>query len=166
MPLSPNRRSAPANASWARASLLAAPEPDSGIRSLGEAIHAGHALEDDTAGIVAFDFGITNVAANQSAVALRRPRREARSKTDVIGVVVPYRGALAGVSFKANGTKTAGTCALTVYINGIASALSVGWDTATDKGFAVVSQNLAVILSRRRTGRADHHRQLVRPKHC
>jgi len=115
------------------------------ILTLDEVIaSAGETASFDIGGMMTFTFGAVDLADSLSESKLYVATPGSSIQADQGGLVVPYRGSVAAISFKANTDKTAGTCTFRAYADDLATDMSVDWTTGLSSGYAVLPQGTAV----------------------
>jgi hypothetical protein len=116
-----------------------------GLQTLREIVAgATESAVTDVGGVIAVKFGVINLGASQSAALLYTDTPGSTIQANQVGLVVPFRGSLAAISFKASANKTAGTATFRPYVGGAASSLFVDWVTGADKGYKAIAQSSAI----------------------
>lgn len=90
--------------------------------------------------MVAYEFGIVNVAASLNDSQLYRMIAGSTPQANQIPVVPPARGSVVGLGFRATENKTAGTASFSVFIGNAETTALVQWSTGTNKNQILFAQ--------------------------
>lgn len=115
------------------------------IPTLDEVIaDSGETANTDIGGVISVTFGVIDLDVSQSAVKLYVMQPGATPSAEQGGLVIPYRGSIAAISFAANDSKSAGACDFRAYADGLATDMDIEWTDGLTKDYAVLPQGTAV----------------------
>ena len=117
----------------------------SGIQTLAEIVAGATTVAVlDVGGAIPITFGVVDLAGTVTASQLRMVTAGAVTQSDVVGLVIPFRGSLAAISLRSNTNKTTGTAVFTPYVDGVVSSLALTWVDGTSKAYKAIPQSSAI----------------------